>query len=430
MNLPCEDIESSMASSKNSKNLTNKFLDAVKTEQVKQAAPVPKDRSGWTPGATWDESKKEGTLVTDALQFNGDTVKDWDQFLIQEGFDPAHFYIDADTMKYRTWTGVNGDKMVHYNVTIKKRRASYDAEFHKKVIADAGRFKPKKNWKPAVGDQTFVVVFADWQTGKSEGEGLKGLVDRVTVGIQESLWRYNTLTKAGYKFDEVLFLCLGDIVEGCSGFYEMQEFSVELSNTEQIQAAYALMKTAVVEFAKLGPEVKILSVPGNHGEFRNAGKAYTSFMDNKDLHIAFMLDEFFKSNPKAFPNVECIYPNHRDDDIVLTYETKGKLLGLAHGHQFRSGGGALAVAKAQTWHKNQMYGDYNIGFADILVYGHYHHFTMIEDPKIIIGAPALDGGSKWIENTHGKRTKPGILTFCIDKDGLHNLYKCEKKVWK
>ena len=38
--------------------------------------------------------------------------------------------------------------------------------------------------------------------------------------------------------------------------------------------------------------------------------------------------------------------------------------------------------------------------------------------------------SKWIENTHGKRTKPGILTFCIDENGLHNLYKCEKKVWK
>ena len=234
MNQPCEDIELSMASSKNNKNLTGKFLDAVKTERVKQAPPIPKDRSGWTPGATWDESKKEGTLVTDALEFNGETVKDWDQFLIQEGFDPAHFYIDADTMKYRTWTGPGGDKMVHYNVTIKKRRKSYDSEFHKKVLADAARFKPKKNWKPAVGDQTFVVVFADWQTGKSEGDGLKGLVDRVTVGIQEALWRYNTLTKAGYKFDEVLFLCLGDIVEGCSGFYEMQEFSVELSNTEQI----------------------------------------------------------------------------------------------------------------------------------------------------------------------------------------------------
>ena len=315
MSQPCVDTELSMATSKD-KGITNKFLEAVKTEKVKQAAIVAKDRSGWTPGATWDESKKEGTLVTDSIVFDGKGVKDWDPFLLQEGFDPKHFYIDADTMKYRTWTGVGGDKMVHYNVTIKKRRTSYDAAFHKKIIADAGRFKPKKNWKPPVGDNTFVVVFADWQTGKSEGKGLEGLVERVTVGIQEALWRYNTLTKAGYKFDEVLFLCLGDIVEGCSGFYEMQEFSVELSNTEQIQAAYALMKTAVVEFAKLGPNVKILSVPGNHGEFRNAGKAFTSFMDNKDLHIAFMLDEFFKSNPKAFPNVECIYPNHRDDDIV------------------------------------------------------------------------------------------------------------------
>ena len=68
-----------------------------------------------------------------------------------------------------------------------------------------------------------------------------------------------------------------------------------------------------------------------------------------------------------------------------------------------------------------------VGYADILVYGHFHHFTMIEDPRILIGAPALDGGSKWIEQTHGKRTKAGILTFCIDKNGVHNLYKCEKK---
>jgi len=417
-----------MASS-NKKELKNTFLQTLEVEKVKQAGPKKVDRVGFGSTVTWDEEKKQGTLDTGLIPAKKNGIKDWDPWLIAEGFDPKYFYIDQDTMKFRTWSSPSGDKMVHYNVTIKKRRQAWDPDFHKQVIAEAKKFKPN-NKKPKLGDSTFCVVFSDWQTGKSEGEGLKGLVDRVTVGVQEALWRYKTLEKAGYKFDEVLILCTGDIVEGCSGFYEMQEFSVELTNTEQIQAAYHLMKTASIEFAKLGSAVKILSVPGNHGEFRNGGKAYTSFMDNKDLHIAFMLDEFFKANPKAFPNIECIYPQHRDDDIVLTYETKGKLLGLAHGHQFRSGGGALAVAKAQQWHKNQMYGDYNIGFSDILVYGHFHHFTMIEDPKIIIGAPALDGGSKWIEQTHGKKTKAGILTFCIDENGLHNLYKCEKKEWK
>ena len=33
---------------------------------------------------------------------------------------------------------------------------------YKKVLADAARFKPKRI-ELAVGDQTFVVVFADWQ---------------------------------------------------------------------------------------------------------------------------------------------------------------------------------------------------------------------------------------------------------------------------
>ena len=54
MSQPCVDTGLSMASSKD-KSITNKFLEAVKTEKVKQAAIVAKDRTGWTPGATWDE---------------------------------------------------------------------------------------------------------------------------------------------------------------------------------------------------------------------------------------------------------------------------------------------------------------------------------------------------------------------------------------
>ena len=331
-------------------------------------------------------------------------------------------------MKYRTWTGINGDKMVHYNVTIRKRQKTYDKKIIDKYISEAKKIK-RKAPETTFGDNSFVVVYSDWQTGKNEGNGIKGLTKRIEVGLSETIWRYKSLIKAGYTFDEIIVLCGGDIVEGCDGFYEMQTFSVEIDDTAQIKLAVNLMNACIQELAKLGPKVTVISVPGNHGENRGRrGKSYTTFMDNKDLQVAWTLDQIFKSNPDAFSNIECIYPQHLDDDIVVTYKVKGHVLGLAHGHQFRSGGGAFVPAKAQAWHMKQSYNKESyVGYADILVYGHFHHFTLIEDPRILIGAPALDGGSKWIEQTHGKLTKPGILTFCIDKKGVHNIFKCEKK---
>lgn len=405
----------------------NNFKDALKTAKVKQAKASTKVPEGWEEGATWDEAKGEGKLTTPSIPLS-ESITDWDPWLKKEGFDPKYFFIDADTMKYRTWTGINGDKMVHYNVTIRKRQKTYDKKIIDKYISEAKKIK-RKAPETTFGDNSFVVIYSDWQTGKNEGNGIKGLTKRIEVGLSETIWRYKSLIKAGYTFDEIIVLCGGDIVEGCDGFYEMQTFSVELDDTAQIKLAVNLMNACIQELAKLGPKVTVISVPGNHGENRGRrGKSYTTFMDNKDLQVAWTLEQIFKSNPDAFSNIECIYPQHLDDDIVVTYKVKGHVLGLAHGHQFRSGGGAFVPAKAQAWHMKQSYNKESyVGYADILVYGHFHHFTLIEDPRILIGAPALDGGSKWIEQTHGKLTKPGILTFCIDKKGVHNIFKCEKK---
>jgi hypothetical protein len=88
------------------------------------------------------------------------------------------------------------------------------------------------------------------------------------------------------------------------------------------------------------------------------------------------------------------------------------------------------LGKAQAWQKNQKYGDWEVGFANILNYGHFHHFSVLEDPQLIIGAPALDGGSKWIEQTHGKRTHAGILSYTVDKGGANNIYIAKKKSHK
>ena len=185
-----------------------------------------------------------------------------------------------------------------------------------------------------------------------------------------------------------------------------------------------------MELTKLGLPITFIAVPGNHGENRKNGKSYTDFMDNKDIALAWYVENAFQYDKKLYKRFKFIYPNDINDDITLTYASNGNLLGFAHGHQFRSGGGSLALGKAQAWHKNQKYGDWEVGYANILNYGHFHHFSVLEDPQLIIGAPALDGGSKWIEQTHGKRTHAGILSYTIDEGGANNIYIAKKKSHK
>ena len=63
-------------------------------------------------------------------------------------------------MKY-VLDGINGDKMVHYNVTI-KRRKGYNEKLERNIS-----LKKIKRKKPelTIGDNAFVVVYSDW-TGK------------------------------------------------------------------------------------------------------------------------------------------------------------------------------------------------------------------------------------------------------------------------
>lgn len=414
------------------KDKEKKFKDALDFEKVQQAQ-IPKHQlppKGYEEYVSWDETTGTGVVAQNKPIEEGSPAKDWDGWLLENGIDPNYFTVLDDTMKYRTWSAPNGDKMVHWSCTIvKKIRTIIDEKGQKELIkrAKSAKFKSPAKVK---GDASFVVLFSDWQVGKNEGGGTKNLIKRVEVGIAETIQQYKLLVKNGLKIDEIIIGCLGDIVEGCTGFYEMQEFSVELDSRAQKKVARELMFTGIDAFAQLGVPITVISVPGNHGENRKGSKAFTTLMDNRDLEVADEIEFAMKENPEAYKHVKFIHPKHRDDDTAVTYKTHGQILGFVHGHQFRSGGGAFIPAKAQAWHKNQKYGDYHIGHASILNFGHFHHFTFIEDPVQLIGAPALDGGSKWIEQTHGKLTRPGMLSYTVDKNGANNLFKAQKKSTK
>ena len=102
-----------------------------------------------------------------------------------------------------------------------------------------------------------------------------------------------------------------------------------------------------------------------------------------------------------------------ENDLWLTLDVSGTIIGLAHGHQFRTGG-RYSHQKAVAWLSGQAFGMTEMGDADILISGHFHHlFVVNEGKRTLMQCPSVDGGSEWFENMTGKSSYAGTLTFSI-----------------
>ena len=63
-----------------------------------------------------------------------------------------------------------------------------------------------------------------------------------------------------------------------------------------------------------------------------------------------------------------------------------------------------------------------IGDSDIMLSAHFHHLSVLHERNTtFIQAPALDGGSLWIEQSHALTSQPGILTFTVSAEGIDNI---------
>jgi hypothetical protein len=65
----------------------------------------------------------------------------------------------------------------------------------------------------------------------------------------------------------------------------MQTFSVELDRRQQVKLVRRMLVTMLTEWGRLPVQMVVGCVPGNHGENRRGGKAFTTFEDNDDLAV-------------------------------------------------------------------------------------------------------------------------------------------------
>jgi hypothetical protein len=376
---------------------------AVQQDLSTPKRPKREHAEGWEPGVSWDG--QQGTITSTAMP--ADNAPDWDSILRIWGLDPEQFSV-VEPVLFNVWGDPQGTLNRQWKGKVVQRKAAAGADFNA-LLAEVKRYKPKRP-APATGEVALLVALSDFQMGKGEGGGSAAIVERFLAGIGEVEVRWRELVKAGRPLERLVIVGLGDLFESCAGHYAMQAFQADLDRREQTTVLRRMLVKALTQWASFAPRIVVAAVPGNHGENRQQGKAFTSFGDNDDVAVMEQVAEIMRAN-SAYDHISFVFPKN---ELTLTLDVHGTIVGLAHGHQVKG--------SAESWWGKQAFGLQPIGDADILLTGHYHHLVVKQSgARTHFQAPALDGGSQWFTEQAGVVAPAGLLTLTVGPSGWDDL---------
>jgi predicted phosphodiesterase len=393
-------------------SLDDALDNLLKTSEMNSVQKIEsrQRQADWLPGVTWQG--EEGTVTTPPIE--GDNAPDWSGVLRMWGLDPEHFQV-VEPVLFNVWGDTLGVLNRQWKGKVIRKGKEENADIDA-LIREIKKHKPRER-KEFTGGASLVVCASDWQTGKRDGDGLKGLVSRWLEAIDNVEARLKELKKIGRPIDSITVLCLGDLVEGCDGHYAIQTFTVEVDRRDQVKIARRLLRDALIRWSKLVPSITVAAIGGNHGENRKNGKSFTTLGDNDDVALVESVAEIFGANPETYGHIKFAIPK---DELSLTLEVHGKIIGITHGHLARSSGSP--EAKLRRWIADQTLGRQSIGDCDILVTGHYHSFRLSDWGGVKwLQAPALDGGSVWWRQSTGEVADVGVLTFLVSNQGVSDI---------
>lgn len=374
--------------------------------------PQAQHPAGWEPGVAWDGTT--GTITTAPLER---APGSWDELLAVWDLDPAVYEV-VEPVQYRAWDGpvAGGEtrRMFYYRATVRTRRAP-GASVDDLLGVIASWRRPKRPAPSADGLPAFVIAPGDLQLGKIDGEGdqVQATIDRFLGGIDRAVVRYRALRRAGRVGGTIYLALLGDCVEGFNSQGGGNTWRTTLTLTEQVRVYRRLVLEAVKALAGVADQLVVATVPGNHGEaIRLHGKMATRYDDSFDVDGVAAVAETCAESEKL-RDVAFVFP--RTDELTVTLDVAGTIVGLAHGHQFRSGG-------PMKWWAGQAHGMQPVGDATLLLAGHLHHLRVEQSgAKTFVQVPALDGGSTWWRHLTGQDSPPGLVTLAVGGGGWSGL---------
>ena len=380
-------------------------LAAMAPPKVTRPRPRQVHPKGWEPGTVYDPSTG-GTITVQATNEPTDAI--WATLIEDWGLDPATTEIVSGSVQVRAWdTTRDGEtiRLKYYRATIQPATITVDTADVAALCATIMRRRPLKRTGADIGDRALVALLSDWQIGKTDTNGgTAGTIERILTAIDGVGRRVKELAKMGRPVGAVYLVGLGDLVEGCTGHYATQTFGVDLDDREQDRVVRRLLLAAVETVAPLVERVVLAAVPGNHGENRLNGKAFTRLSDSRDLACFEIVADILAANPDRYGHVTTTIA----DGYTLTLDVAGVPIGFAHGHRGPGGG----QAKIEAWWRGQALGRQPVADAQLLCLGHYHHLLISEATgRTVLQAPAMDPGSQWFTDYSGQSSPSGMLTF-------------------
>lgn len=375
-----------------------------------------KHPSGWTPGVRLESAG--GFVVTEPREA---APSNWDEILdelLPPGLDRSQYEVDGDAVEVRAWDSNTGEgnitRLYYFKAKLRIRSLAAVAIDLDDIIASVKQAKTKKP-VPTDVERAYFLHVTDLQAGQADGDGIAGMVARVLQLAELAAEDLKALKKRGTPVSQIFIPITGDLVEGVSGWYEMQTFSVELDRRDQVKLVRRVLTELIASLASHGLPVHVAVVPGNHGENRQNGKAYTTLNDNDDVAIVEQIADAFALSDKH-DHVTFSFPAR--DRLSMTVEVLGHIVGLTHGHLARGGNGV--EGKILNWFKNMAATRDPIGDSDLIFSGHYHHarFQQLVGDTLWIQGGALCDASDWFSQSAGLVSDPVVMKGTITKEQL------------
>jgi hypothetical protein len=365
----------------------------------------------WRPAVEFDGTTGEATT----RGYNPDEQPDFEQFLIEAGFDPKKYEIVGPPRTSR-WQVARPFPLDPIWLT------AYRFRFINKIdnpvdlpLAWANAKRLKKTTKPLQVTDTgkaLVVALADFQLGKTDSRGgTPETLTRILIAFDhiEAMFKKN-------KYERILLVDVGDIIEGFTSTQnEEQLYSNDLSIMQQVDASITVIWDIIQRAQKYCDQVSYISIASNHCQWRiNKQRVGKVGQDDWGIMIAKQIHRLADATKTK---LKVLIPNPHDESLAVDVFDDGyHILGVWHGHQSNRPEGV------PDWWKKQAFGNQPITASTIALTGHFHHLRVQEIAATADGrsrywvqASTMDAGSNWYRLSSGEESVPGITVFELDK---------------